>query len=96
MDDEIKEECGIFGIKNHPDSAMPTVLGLFALQHRGEEACGVISVKDGKMKSHTGTGLVNKNFYTSIKPSFLIFDIFSILTILTFLDKNTNTKNNKV
>ena len=38
---ELKEACGIFGIYNNPKAAMITVMGLFALQHRGEESAGM-------------------------------------------------------
>ena len=47
LDDRLKEECGIFGIYNHKDAAALTALGLHALQHRGQEACGINSF-DGK------------------------------------------------
>ena len=47
IDDRLKEECGVFGIYNHKDAAALTALGLHALQHRGQEACGINSF-DGK------------------------------------------------
>ena len=47
LDDRLKEECGVFGIYNHKDAAALTALGLHALQHRGQEACGINSF-DGK------------------------------------------------
>ena len=40
-DDKLHEECGVFGIYNHPEAAAHTVLGLHALQHRGQEAAGI-------------------------------------------------------
>ena len=40
---KIKEECGVFGISNNPDAATLTALGLHALQHRGQEGCGIVS-----------------------------------------------------
>jgi len=53
-----KEECGIFGIFNHPEASNLTYLGLYALQHRGQEACGIVS-SDGKtLYSHKSMGLV--------------------------------------
>ncbi len=45
--DKFKEECGIFGIYGHREASTMTQLGLFALQHRGQEACGIVS-SDGK------------------------------------------------
>ena len=46
-EDRLREECGVFGIFNHPDAAAITALGLHALQHRGQEAAGIVSF-DGK------------------------------------------------
>ena len=40
---KIKEECGVFGISNSPDASTLTALGLHALQHRGQEGCGIVS-----------------------------------------------------
>ena len=44
---KLKEECGVFGIFNNKDSAALTALGLHALQHRGQEGCGIVTF-DGK------------------------------------------------
>jgi amidophosphoribosyltransferase len=53
-----EEECGIFGIFNHSEASNLTYLGLYALQHRGQEACGIVS-SDGKtLHSHKAMGLV--------------------------------------
>ncbi len=46
-DDRFHDECGIFGIWNHPEAANVTYLGLYALQHRGQESAG-IAVTDGQ------------------------------------------------
>ena len=46
-DDRLREECGVFGIFGHEDAAALTTLGLHALQHRGQEAAGIVSF-DGK------------------------------------------------
>ena len=43
----LKEECGVFGISNAKDASALTALGLHALQHRGQEGCGIVSY-DGK------------------------------------------------
>ena len=42
-EDRLHEACGVFGIINHPDAAALTALGLHALQHRGQEAAGIVS-----------------------------------------------------
>ncbi len=61
-DDKPHEECGVFGVWNLPDAAAVTALGLHALQHRGQEACGIVSY-DGKLfHSEKGLGLVGENF----------------------------------
>jgi len=57
-DKMLKESCGIFGIFGHADAARLTYLGLYALQHRGQESAGIV-VSDGKeMLAHRGMGLV--------------------------------------
>ncbi|HSU73207.1 MAG TPA: amidophosphoribosyltransferase [Candidatus Binatia bacterium] len=59
---EIKEACGIFGVYSHPDAAYLTFLGLQALQHRGQESCGIV-VSDGTVMRHrVRMGLVATNF----------------------------------
>ena len=45
---KLKEECGVFGISNTNDASALTALGLHALQHRGQEGCGIVS-SDGKI-----------------------------------------------
>ena len=42
-EDKLHEECGVFGVYNHPDAAALTALGLHALQHRGQEAAGIVT-----------------------------------------------------
>ncbi len=62
MSGELKEQCGLFGIYRHPDAARLTYLGLFALQHRGEESAGIVA-SDGKLLTkHIGMGLVEDVF----------------------------------
>lgn len=53
-----EEECGIFGIFNHPEAANLTYLGLYALQHRGQEACGIVSSDGSRLRAHKSMGLV--------------------------------------
>ncbi|PLX97465.1 MAG: hypothetical protein C0622_13075, partial [Desulfuromonas sp.] len=45
MFDKLHEECGVFGIFGHPEAANLSYLGLYALQHRGQEASGIVSCK---------------------------------------------------
>ena len=59
---KIKEECGVFGISNTPDSATLTALGLHALQHRGQEGCGIVSFDGQQYHSEKRFGLVGDNF----------------------------------
>ncbi len=58
MFDSFREECGIFGIYNHPEAANLTYLGLYALQHRGQEGAGIASSDGKRLHSHRATGLV--------------------------------------
>jgi len=61
-DEKIKEYCGVFGIFNHPDAARLTHLGLFALQHRGEEAAGICTSDSRELHLYKNTGLVGEVF----------------------------------
>ncbi len=61
-DDKLREECGVFGIFGHTDAAAHTVLGLHALQHRGQEAAGIVSFDGSRFHSHRSMGLVADNF----------------------------------
>lgn len=61
-DDKFKEECGVFGIFGHKDAATLTALGLHALQHRGQEAAGIVSHDGDTFHAHRGLGLVDENF----------------------------------
>ncbi len=63
-DDRFHEECGVFGIHNHPDASAAAALGLHALQHRGQEACGIVSYDGVHFHSHRALGLVGDNFGT--------------------------------
>ncbi len=56
--DKLNEECGIFGIFGHPEASALTQLGLFALQHRGQEACGIVSADGEELLQHRAIGLV--------------------------------------
>jgi len=54
--------CGVFGISGAADASKLTFLGLFALQHRGQESAGICSMADGRMYSRRGPGLVSDVF----------------------------------
>ena len=60
--DTLREECGVFGIFGHPDAAAITALGLHALQHRGQEAAGIVSFDGKRFHSERRMGLVGDNF----------------------------------
>lgn len=59
--DKFHDECGVFGIFGHTDAAALTALGLHALQHRGQEACGIVSY-DGQFHIKRALGLVDSTF----------------------------------
>ncbi|MEO3470304.1 amidophosphoribosyltransferase [Roseomonas sp. CAU 1739] len=62
-DDKPHEECGVFGVWNGGDAAALTALGLHALQHRGQEAAGIVTLDEkGLFHAHKGLGLVGDNF----------------------------------
>ena len=62
FDPKIKEECGVFGISNAKDASALTALGLHALQHRGQEGCGIVSFNGKEYFSEKRFGLVGDNF----------------------------------
>ena len=59
---KIKEECGVFGVSNTHDASTLTALGLHALQHRGQEGCGIVSFDGKQYHSEKRYGLVGDNF----------------------------------
>ena len=60
--DKLREECGIFGISNYSDAAAMVALGLHALQHRGQEGCGIVSYDGKNYHSEKRQGLVGDHF----------------------------------
>ena len=60
--DTLREECGVFGIFGHPEAAAITALGLHALQHRGQEAAGIVSFDGTRFHSEKRLGLVGDTF----------------------------------
>ena len=59
---KLKEECGVFGISNTSEASTLTALGLHALQHRGQEGCGIVSYDGKNYHSEKRFGLVGDNF----------------------------------
>ena len=64
--DKFQEECGVFGIYGHADAATLTTLGLHALQHRGQEAAGIVTLDGGTFHAERHVGLIGDTF---TKPS---------------------------
>ncbi|MFY9558568.1 MAG: amidophosphoribosyltransferase [Blastocatellia bacterium] len=62
MLDKFKDECGVFGIFNHEDAARLTYLGLYALQHRGQESAGMVSSDGERLHAYRGMGYVSEIF----------------------------------
>ena len=60
--DKLKEECGVFGISNHKEASKLVALGLHALQHRGQEGCGIVSFDGKNYHSEKRQGLVGDHF----------------------------------
>ena len=61
--DELHEECGVFGIYHNEDAASLTYYGLHALQHRGQEGCGIAVSNSLRIRNHRGHGLVQEVFH---------------------------------
>ena len=64
-DDKFHEECGVFGIYGHEDAAAHTALGLHALQHRGQEAAGIVAFDGAHFNAHRDLGHVGDIFSSS-------------------------------
>ncbi len=60
--DRLREECGVFGVFGHPQAAALTALGLHALQHRGQEAAGIVAFDGERFHSERRLGLVGDHF----------------------------------
>lgn len=63
--------CGIFGISGHPNAAAMTHLGLYSLQHRGQESAGIVAAKEGEVHAIRAMGLVSDQF-SDLKMSELV------------------------
>jgi len=62
LDDHFRDQCGLFGIYGHPEAARLTYLGLYALQHRGQESAGIVASDGQKLRLEKAMGLVNDVF----------------------------------
>ncbi len=65
MSDKFHDECGVVGVYGHPDAANLVYLGLYALQHRGQESAGIVASNNGRMHLEVGMGLVADVFSDS-------------------------------
>ena len=59
---KLREECGVFGIYGHPEAARLTYLGLYALQHRGQESCGIVASDSSELRLERKMGHVSEAF----------------------------------
>ena len=66
QDDHFHDECGVFGIFDHPEAAKLTYLGLYALQHRGQEAAGIASSDGTDVYAHKSLGHVQEIFTPAV------------------------------
>jgi amidophosphoribosyltransferase len=66
QDDHFHDECGVFGIFDHPEAAKLTYLGLYALQHRGQEAAGIASSDGADVYAHKSLGHVQEIFTPAV------------------------------
>jgi amidophosphoribosyltransferase len=65
-DEHFKDECGVVGIYGHSEAANLTYLGLHALQHRGQESCGIVTAEERQLYVHRGMGLVQDVFSADV------------------------------
>src|ERR1700745_3300629 len=64
--DGFHEECGVFGVYGHPEAANLVYLGLYALQHRGQESAGIVASDGLELRLHRAMGEVEEIFQPSI------------------------------
>ncbi len=65
-DDAVRDHCGLFAVYDDPEAPSLTALGLFALQHRGEESAGIVTSKNGVLHAERGLGLVTEALPPSV------------------------------
>src|SRR5437899_1153122 len=66
LDDHFHDECGVFGVFGHPEAANLTYLGLYALQHRGQESAGIVASDGHDLHVHRAMGEVEEIFIPSV------------------------------
>ncbi|HKV60498.1 MAG TPA: amidophosphoribosyltransferase [Candidatus Acidoferrum sp.] len=66
LDDHFHDECGVFGVFGHPEAANLAYLGLYALQHRGQESAGIVSSDGKELYVHRAMGEVEEIFQPSV------------------------------
>ena len=76
---KLKEECGVFGISNTNDASALTALGLHALQHRGQEGCGIVSFDGKNYYAEKRFGLVIAQL---VKIHLGIYNLFLLIQML--------------
>src|SRR5438128_8434110 len=64
-DDHFHDECGVFGVSGHPEASNLAYLGLYALQHRGQESAGIVSSDGKELHVHRAMGEVEEIFQPS-------------------------------
>ena len=64
--DKFHDECGVFGIYGHPEAARLSYLGLYALQHRGQESCGIVTSDQRELRLERAMGHVSEAFDQSL------------------------------
>src|SRR5438046_8337690 len=65
-DDHFHDECGVFGVFGHPEASNLAYLGLYALQHRGQESAGIVSSDGKELHVHRAMGEVEEIFQPSV------------------------------
>jgi amidophosphoribosyltransferase len=65
-DDHFHDQCGVFGVFGHPEAANLTYLGLYALQHRGQESAGIVASSGGDLNMHRAMGEVEEIFQPGV------------------------------
>src|SRR6266478_6565943 len=66
FDDHFHDECGVFGVFGHPEAANLAYLGLYALQHRGQESAGIVSSDGNELHLHRAMGEVEEIFQPGV------------------------------
>jgi amidophosphoribosyltransferase len=90
MSGELREECGVYGVLGQPGALLMTYQGLFALQHRGQEAAGLAYLYDGDVVLQKGPGLVTEALHLQDLPS----DVDTAIGHVRYSTKGASTPDN--